>query len=142
MISTKYEIRKRDNGMYELVSVVTEEHKTLIGRTTKQVFENFVACGTLEEVEHAKCMVEHMKEWRGDNTTTLKTASEMRVVSDKGGDAIVQRALVVIEKAAILGHYNCTLNQPEFRGALRLDTKLEELGYVVNRDNYQMWVSW
>ena len=64
MVSTKYEIRKHDNGMYELVSIVTKEHKTLSGRTTKQVFENFVACGTLEEVEHAREMAESMKELR------------------------------------------------------------------------------
>ena len=60
MANTKYEIRKHDNGMYELVSVVTKEVNWL-GKKTTRVFENFVACGTLEEVEHAKYMVECMK---------------------------------------------------------------------------------
>ena len=60
MANTKYEIRKHDNGMYELVSIVTKEYNWF-GEKTTRVFEKFVACGTLEEVEHAKYMVECMK---------------------------------------------------------------------------------
>ena len=45
------------------INISTKECNWLDKKATR-VFENFVACGTLEEVEHAKEMVECMKELR------------------------------------------------------------------------------
>ena len=73
---------------------------------------------------------------------TLKTASEMREISDKGCNDIIQRALAIIENAARNGYYFWSLDQPEFRRAPQLCTTLTELGYVVNRDTHSIGVSW
>ena len=74
----------------------------------------------------------------------LKTASEMRVVSDKGVDFVIRRALEVIENHANEGKYSCNLHITDFSNTVKnkLIPLLEELGYFVRSDYYSIEVSW